>query len=56
VAVERIAVQRPCQQEEVPALGRMQIGGDGNFAAKFVPGARLTFADAFHFRRAPGME
>jgi len=56
VAVVRIAVQRPRLQEEVPALGPMQIGGDGNIAAKFVRGARLTFADAFHFRRAPGME
>jgi len=35
----------------VPALGRMQIRGDGNFAAEFVRRARFAFADAFGFRR-----
>jgi hypothetical protein len=56
VAVVRIAVQRPRLQDEVPALGRMQIGGDGNFATEFVRGPRFAFADAFHFRRVPGIE
>jgi hypothetical protein len=37
-------------------MGRMQIRGDGNFAAKLVRCARFAFADAFHFRGMPGIE
>ena len=56
MAVVGIAVQRPRLQDEVPALGRMQIGGDGNFAAELVRRARFSFADAFGFRRVPGIQ
>ena len=55
VTIVGIAVQRTRLQDEVPALGRMQIRGDGNFAAEFVRRARLALADAFGFRRVPGV-
>jgi len=45
MAVVRIAVQRPRVQDEVAAFGRMQIGGDGNFAAEFVGCPRFSLAD-----------
>src|SRR5271165_3962036 len=34
----------------------MQIGGQENFAAELVRRACFAFADAFHFRRMPGIE
>jgi len=40
---------------EVPALGN-EIRGDGNLAADFVRRARFAFADAFGFRRVPGIQ
>jgi hypothetical protein len=54
VPVVRISVQRLCLQNKMSALGRMQIGGQRNFAAELVRCARLAFADAFHFGRVPG--
>ena len=54
VAIVRISVQRLGPQNKMPALGRMQIGGRGNFAAELVRRTRLAFADAFHFRGVPG--
>ena len=55
VTIVRTAVQRARLQDEVSALGRMQIRGDGNFAAEFVWGARFALADAFGFRRVSGI-
>jgi hypothetical protein len=47
VTIVRIAVQRTRLQDEMSAVGRVQIRCDGNFAAEFVQGARFAFADAF---------
>ena len=43
-------------QNEVPTLGRMQIRGQGNFAAELVRRTCFALADAFHFRGVPGIE
>jgi hypothetical protein len=56
VTIVGISVQRPRLQNEVSTGCRMQIGGDGNFAAEFVRGARFSLADAFHLGGVPGIE
>src|ERR1700719_5016346 len=40
----------------MPASVRMQIGHDRYLAAEFVRSARFAFADAFGFRRVPGIQ
>src|SRR5579859_7616447 len=44
MAVVGISVQRLRMQNEVSALGRMQIGGQGNFAAELVRRTRFALA------------